>query len=67
MNSQDIKRMLGVGMATMTEHLREYKDPFEPEERELHPLPIEPCAGMRGAKRGIALQEGAGKLAPLPT
>ena len=43
MNGADIKRVLGVGMATLTEHLREYKDPFELEECELCPLPIEPC------------------------
>ena len=26
----DIKRVLGVGIAKMTDHLRGYKDPFEP-------------------------------------
>lgn len=29
-NNLDIKRKLGVGMATWSDHLREYKDPFEP-------------------------------------
>lgn len=41
MNDHNIKRVLGVGMATMAEHLREYKDPFEPEERELSLVPIQ--------------------------
>ena len=30
MNKLDIKRQLGVGVATLADHLREYKDPFEP-------------------------------------
>jgi hypothetical protein len=29
-NDLDIKRQLGVGTATLADHLREYKDPFEP-------------------------------------
>ena len=30
MSEQEVKRVLGVGMATFSDHLREYKDPFEP-------------------------------------
>lgn len=29
-NNLDIKRQLGVGVATLADHLRDYKDPFEP-------------------------------------
>jgi hypothetical protein len=29
-NNLDIKRQLGVGIATLADHLRDYKDPFEP-------------------------------------
>ena len=42
MNKHDIKRVLGVGTATMSEHLRQYKDPFEPREPELTLEPLEP-------------------------
>ncbi len=34
-NCGEIKRVLGVGTATMADHLRQYKDPFEPSDREL--------------------------------
>ena len=30
MNDQDIKRKLSIGLSTLAEHLRDYKDPFEP-------------------------------------
>ncbi|HCE08242.1 MAG TPA: hypothetical protein DEQ40_06505 [Oxalobacteraceae bacterium] len=29
-NDQDIKRKLSIGLSTLSEHLRDYKDPFEP-------------------------------------
>jgi hypothetical protein len=41
MGNEEIKRMLGVGMATMSDHLRLYKDPFEPSGEEVRRVPFE--------------------------
>ena len=41
MNNGDIKRMLGVGAATLSDKLRYYKDPFEPPEFEFASMPID--------------------------
>jgi hypothetical protein len=38
MKDNDIKRILSVGMTTMSDRLREYKDPFEPRELQLAPI-----------------------------
>jgi len=38
MKNSDIKRILSVGMTTMSDRLREYKDPFEPRELQLAPI-----------------------------
>ena len=41
MNNDRIKRILSVGWASLSDHLREYKDPFEPQQRELTLVPID--------------------------
>lgn len=42
MSHEDIKRQLGVGTATLRDHLRDYKDPFEPSD----PLPPTTVPGI---------------------
>lgn len=39
---EDIKRQLGVGTATLRDHLRDYKDPFEPSD----PAPVTTVPGI---------------------
>ena len=57
-NSCEIKRVLGVGTATMAEHLRHYKDPFEPSERRWTLEPQTPAGslGMGTGKEGSIIR-----------
>lgn len=60
-NSCEIKRVLGVGTATMAEHLRHYKDPFEPSERRWTLEPKAPAARLEAQpeKEGSVIRPGS--------
>jgi hypothetical protein len=50
-NNADIRRVLGVGLGTLADHLREYKDPFEMESTESPGQPLKICSGELNLNR----------------